>query len=91
MKVLRLLNEGTKGTTMSSDQTKSLGKILPEGTMILREEIGHASQEDGTVYEVCVSLGNRTPLIRNNKTGKWFQLDWQDIIELAKANGVDEA
>lgn len=58
--------------------------------MFFREAAGEAEGPDGVKYELTTNVGTGTPLVRSNKTGKWFILDWCDIVELAIAAGIDK-
>lgn len=70
---------------------KNFGKILPGRTLILRENVGTISDKtNGLKYEATVGLPALTPIIRSEKTGKWFVLSWEDILEMAQKAGVDK-
>ena len=63
-------------------------KIHPPKTMFLRIDAGEA--ECGKLkYEMSNSAAGQ-PIIRSHKTGKWFSLTWQDIIEMAIEKGIDK-
>jgi hypothetical protein len=66
------------------------GKLHPPKTMFFRQDVGTAKGEDGTEYEMTVNMGGATPIIRSKKTGKWFTLSWQDIIDMAIERGINE-
>lgn len=69
--------------------TTTLGTIKPKGTLILREQVGEAEAENGNSYELTTSVSSGQPIVRSQKTGKWFLLSWQEIIDLAVEAGVD--
>lgn len=66
------------------------GKIHPKNTLFLREAVGEAEDGDGNKYEATTVVGRSTPLIKSLKTGKYFSLDWEDIIHLAKEAGINK-
>jgi hypothetical protein len=57
--------------------------------MFLRVHVGTAKADDDTEYEMSLISGN-TPLIKSKQTGKYFQLTWPEIIDLAVAAGIDQ-
>ena len=72
--------------TMSPAAT-SRGTIKPSKTMILRAAVGKA-EGDKNVFELSTGIGNGSPIVRCEETGKWFLLSWQDIINLAVDAGI---
>lgn len=65
------------------------GKIHDKRTMFLRIAAGDATADNGTKYELSVSASNNAPIVKSDKTGRWFTLSWQDILELAVEAGID--
>ena len=65
-----------------------VGKIYPSKTLFLRENVGTAA-EGKLKYEMTTIIGSNTPLIHSEQTGKWFSLTWPDILNLARAAGID--
>jgi hypothetical protein len=65
------------------------GKLQPEGRMFLRVNVGKATAPDGTEYEMTVSAGDYSPIVRNLRTDRTFTLSWQDILELAGKAGIN--
>lgn len=70
-------------------KTKTIGKLYPPKAMFFREGIGEAKAGKLT-YEMACGLPTCTPIIRSGKSGRWFALSWQDLIELAVQAGIDE-
>ena len=66
------------------------GKIHSASEMFLRIHVGTATATDNTKYEMSLIASSQTPLIMNMKTRKYFSLPWEDIINLAVDNGIDE-
>ena len=64
--------------------------IEPKDTLVFRQGIGTAEDPDnGNKYEM--SLCNMTmPCLRSEKTGKWFVINWQEIVKAAVSSGIDE-
>ncbi len=73
----------------TEDPAPFIGRIIPAKAMILRHNVGTATGEDGTEYEMTTSVTDRSPLVKSSKTGKTFSLSWNDIINLAVQAGVD--
>lgn len=64
-----------------------IGKVYPAKSMFFRNHVGTA--DDGErKFEMATSM-NGTPILQSAKTGKWFLLSWQDIIDLAGKAGID--
>lgn len=69
---------------------KPVGKILPARTMILRADAGEAKDATGAIrYEMSTDICSGTPLIRCVTTGRWWTINWADLISLAEAAGID--
>lgn len=66
-----------------------IGKILPEDKLYLRERVGTVNV-GGNDYEMQQIVQNRTPIIENMKTGKKFNLSWEDIFSLALEAGINK-
>lgn len=66
----------------------SLGQLFSKKSMFLRTNCGTAKATDGTVYELTQSV-NGSPLVMNKTTGKYWSISWQELIDLAKAAGID--
>ena len=57
--------------------------------MFLRVHAGTA--EYGKLkYEMAYLMGG-SPIVESKQTGKWFTLSWQDILDLARKAGIDDA
>lgn len=67
---------------------KPIGKLYPKRTLFLRITQGNAT-EDRRKYALA-STPNGEPIVNSKQTGKWFALDWRDIIELARVAGIDK-
>lgn len=66
------------------------GEIMPEGTLIMRQSIGTFQNEDGEDAYKAETTMTGVPLIHSKKTGKYFALQWQDILKLARKAGIDD-
>ncbi len=67
-----------------------VGEIRSQNTMHLRTEVGRITDDDGNAYELSASAPTSVPLVRSEKTGKWFALGWKDMVRLAVAAGIDK-
>ena len=63
------------------------GALHDKNTLFLREEVGLATLRDE--YELSVNMGGLHPIIRNNRTGLWWTITWGQLVQLAKADGID--
>lgn len=66
------------------------GEIHPPRTLFLRQNVGTLTGDDGSQFEATVNMGDLTPILKSEKTGKWFTLSWQDIVEMGIEAGIDE-
>lgn len=57
-------------------------------TMFLRTSVGTATGDHGEQYEMSL-LNGLTPCVRNTKTGKWFAIEWGQILQAAMEAGID--
>ena len=48
------------------------------------------AEAGGVKYELTINMGNNTPIVSSSKTGKYFTLSWQDIINLAIDAGINK-
>jgi len=73
---------------------KPYGVMYPSvedgGPMFLRLTVGTASSPEGTTYELTLHAGRSFPIIMSSKTGKRFMLTWQDVVDMARAGGIDQ-
>jgi hypothetical protein len=67
-----------------------VGRLYPPGTMFLRQNVGNATAENGDVYELTLNVGASHPIIRSEKTGRWWTVSWQELIGLAIKGGIDQ-
>lgn len=63
--------------------------IHPADKLFLRTMVSSAESTDGHKYELCVSVGSRLPIVRSLTSGKCFTISWTELIEMARAAGVD--
>ena len=66
------------------------GTIHKPMSMFLRVYVGTASAKGKVVYEFSNSVNNSAPLIESTKTGKWWSISWNELIELAQEAGIDQ-
>ncbi len=62
--------------------------ILPAGALVLRQAVGTATADDGTVYEITTTMG-LAPMVKNERTGLTWAPGWQALVDLARVEGVD--
>ena len=65
------------------------GRFIDPKAFYLHQQIG-TGELDGRKYTMQMDT-KCCPIIISDMTGKRFTLDWQDILELAIAAGIDEA
>ena len=63
-------------------------KMFNKNAMILRNYVGEATASDGTKYEMAYDMAGQM-LVKSDKTGKTFAMHWQDVIDKAIEQGVD--
>jgi len=68
--------------------TETIGKIYPKHSLFLRNVVGTA--ESGKLKYDMTYLMNGQPMIESKQTGKWFTLEWGQIIDLAVKAGIDK-
>lgn len=68
-----------------------IGSIRPPRTLILRLFVGTAEdpKTGKDAYEMTAAVTDMSPIVRSIKSGKWFTLDWQAIVALARRAGID--
>lgn len=69
-------------------KAKTEGPIYDSNTMFLRFAAGTA-EKDGVTYELSHNV-NGAPIIRNEKTGRWWAPTWRQLMAMALAAGLDE-
>lgn len=67
------------------------GKIHPKRTLFLRVHVGEAKDENKNTYELSINANDTSPLVCSKKTGKYFTLSWEDIMNLARDADIDKA
>jgi len=70
--------------------TKTIGTIHPKRTMFLRHAVGNIKDSESNEYEATANVSDMSPIICSKQTGKYFTLNWDDIVRLAIDAGVDE-
>jgi len=74
---------------MTKEKETTLGKIHPKRTMFFRVHVGTAKNSQGS-YEMATNAGDSAPIVESKKTGKWFTLSWEDIMNMAKDADIDK-
>jgi len=69
---------------------KPYGKLHSERALFFRTHVGEATNDAGDEYEMSVNMGGMHPIILSKKTGKYFTVNWHDIIGMAVDAGIDE-
>lgn len=57
--------------------------------MILKTVVGTATAKCGTIYTLYQSATTGSPLVLCAKSGKYFSLPWEQIVDLAIKAGID--
>lgn len=71
-------------------QIEHIGRNHKSGNLLLRKGIGTAEGEDGNAYEISLVDYRGSPLVRSERTGKYFELPLEDLINLAIARGIND-
>jgi len=72
------------------DEITEIGQVKAGG-LFLRHEAGSATDpRDGTEYDLSANAGNFSPVIHSSKTGNWWTVKWEELIELAINCGIDK-
>lgn len=66
------------------------GTIHPSGSLLLRSSRGDAEAVDGRKYEFSTTLHGQ-PCIRSEKSGKYFVVSWEELLQMAIDAGIDNA
>lgn len=56
--------------------------------MFLRRHVGEATSGE-IKYDMATTMSGN-PIIESKQTGQYYVIDWQDLIDLAVAAGIDE-
>ncbi len=67
-----------------------IGQLHPPTTLFFRIDVGTAKDPNGSVFEITAHTADKTPIVRSEKTGRWFTLSWEDIINLALEAGIEK-
>ena len=65
-----------------------MGQLFNAKTLVLLESIGTANRGDNK-YELIMINGN-TPAVRSLTSDRIYRLGWDEIIQDAIKNGIDE-
>ncbi len=52
--------------------------------------VGPKVGSDGEVYDLRVSSAVSSPMIQSWRTGRWFTLSWNEILDLAQEAGIGD-
>lgn len=63
------------------------GKIYPPGALMLRFAQGTATSAEDGVFELSTGVDG-SPLIRSEKTGKFWSISWQELLGMADEAGI---
>ena len=74
---------------LSVEGPPMVGILKGKGTLIMRQHVGEATDDEGREYELTLTMGME-PIVRSEQTGKYYILDWDDIISLAIEAGIDK-
>lgn len=64
------------------------GSVIPKGQMLMLKRIGDCQGPNGK-YELLVDP-NGQMVVRSHNTDRKFILSWQNVVEIAVDNGVDD-
>jgi len=80
-------NRGDPKAGSSPAASKSIGEIHKPRTLFLRNHVGEATRGKLSYKMSTLMIG--TPVVQSCQTGQWFTLSWENILELARAAGID--
>lgn len=69
---------------------EKIGLIKGRQTLFFRADCGEAQEQGGDKYELSTNMGGGMPIVRNERTGKWWTITWKEMIDIAKKMGIDE-
>lgn len=65
------------------------GHLINKNALVLRVTCGTAEMPGGDTYELSTSVDN-APLIQNKRTGLFWKINWDELLNMARAAGIDE-
>lgn len=65
-----------------------IGLVQSKDRLFLRMSVGTATLGEGK-YEMSTNIGDSSPMIRSQKTGKWWSITWNQLLDLAIKAGID--
>lgn len=71
------------------NESKVRGEILPKRTFVMTVAVGEATGSDNKSYELLTSMYG-SPVVLSKQTGKYYVLNWDDILDMAIETGIDE-
>lgn len=88
--VVALSDRGAKKIVDAHNDALALPAIHPERTMFLRVHVGTATgNNDESSFEMSLANGTN-PLIESKQSGRWAAFDWELLLTLALAAGLDD-
>lgn len=66
-----------------------IGTVETKDSLFLRKHAGTAKLGDNA-YELSTSMAS-LPLIKSEKTGKYWLISWQQLLDLAIQAGIDNS
>jgi len=69
-------------------KTRDVGQIVLPGRLMMLKTVGKCKGPNGE-YELLVEPDGQ-PVVRSMLTMRKFVLTWQNIVELAVQNGIDD-
>ena len=66
-----------------------IGQLLDPAKNYKVQPLMEANAVDGTSYTLGVSP-NHEPMVFNKKTKRWWAVNWNSLLELARSEGIDE-
>ena len=67
------------------------GRFIPIGEIYFGARVGEVKTKNGTIYEMHIRSGDRTPVVVNRQNGRKFHLDWDEILLQAMEAGIANA
>lgn len=71
------------------NESKIRGEILPKRMFVMTVAVGEATGSDNKSYELLTSMCG-SPVVLSKQTGKYYVLNWDDILDMAVETGIEE-
>lgn len=81
--------KGIRSMNARKRKKKLIGTVHSSDAGLRVEFVGNAFRFQDGEFELLLSQGTSSPLVRSKKTGRYFSLPWETIVQLAVARGIN--